>query len=58
MAFEIPFIQNNRCLTGVDSHTILETKKVRKIGRGHYASVLIARYNGEEFVLKEIFCKN
>ena len=24
---------------------------------GHFASVLTARYIGEEFVLKEIFCK-
>ena len=52
MAFKIPFIQASRCLTGVDSYTILETKKVREIGRGHFASVLIARHNGEEFVLK------
>ena len=58
MAFKIPFIQASRCLTGVDSYTILETKKVREIGRGHFASVLIARHNGEEFVLKEIFCKH
>ena len=58
MAFEIPFIQDSRCLTRVDSYTILEIKKVRKIDSGHFASVLIARHNGEEFVLKEIFCKN
>ena len=44
MAFKIPFIQVSRCLTGVDSFTILV----------HFASILIARYNGEELVLKEI----
>ena len=58
MSFKIPFIQGSRCLTGVDSYTILETKNVREIGRGHFALVLIARHNGEEFVLKQIFCKN
>ena len=58
MAFKIPFIQASRYLTGVDSYTIFETKKVREIGRGNFASVLIARHNGEEFVAKEIFCKH
>ena len=56
MAFKIPFIQTSRWLTGVDSYTILD-KKVREFSRGHFASVLIARHNGEEFILKEIFCK-
>ena len=54
MVFKIPFIQASRCLTGVDSYTILEITKVREIGRGHFASVIIARHNGEEFILKEI----
>ena len=57
MALKIPFIQASCCLTGVDSYIILETKKVREIGRGYFASELIARHNGEEFVLKEILCK-
>ena len=48
----------SRCLIGVDSYTILETKKVREIGREHFGSVLIARHNGEEFIVKEIFCKH
>ena len=52
MEFKIPFIQTSRCLTGVDSYTTLETKKVREIGRGHFASVLIVRRNGVEFVVK------
>ena len=56
-AFKIPFIQASWCLAGIDSSTILESKKVRKIGRGYFASVLIARHNGEEFVVKEILCK-
>ena len=56
MAFKIPFIQASRWLTGADNYTILETKKVREIGRGYFASVLIARHNGEEFVLTEILC--
>ena len=42
MALKIPFIQASRCLTSVDSYTILEKKKVREIGRGHFGSVLIA----------------
>ena len=58
MAFKIPFIQASRWLTGADNYTILETKKVREIGRGYFASVQTARYIGEEFVLKEIFCKH
>ena len=58
MAFKILFIQASRCLAGVDSYTILETKKVREIGRGHFASVLTSRHVGEEFVLEEIFCKH
>ena len=55
---KVSFIQASRCLAGVDSYTILETKKVREIGRGNFASGLIARHNEEEFVLKEIFCKH
>ena len=58
MALKISFIQARRCLTGADSYTILETKKVREIDRGHFISVLIAKHNGEEFVLKDIFCKH
>ena len=58
MAVKIPFIQASRCLIGVDSYTISEIKKVREIGRGHFASVLTARHIGEEFVLKEVFCKH
>ena len=45
-------------MTVVDSCTILERKKVRELGRGHLVSVIIGRHNGEEFVLKEIFCKH
>ena len=55
MTFNIPFIQASRRLTGVDSNTILEIKKIRETGRGYFASVLIARQNGEEFVLKKYF---
>ena len=58
MAFKIPFIQASLCLTGVDSYTYLETKKVGEIGRGPFASVLIFRHNGEKFYLKEIFCQH
>ena len=39
MTFKIPFIQASRCMIRVDSYTILETKKVREIGRGHFASL-------------------
>ena len=53
MTFKIPFIQASRRLTGVGSNTILEIKKVRGIGRGHFTSVLMGRQNGEEFVLKK-----
>ena len=52
MAFKISFIQAIRYLTGVDSYAILQTKEVREIGKEHFASVLIARHNGEEFVVK------
>ena len=58
MTFKILFTQVSRCLTGVDSYTILEIKKVREVGRGHFPSILIARHNGEEFDLKKIFCKH
>ena len=58
MTFKISFIHASQWLAGIDSYTILEIKKVREIGRGHFASVLIARHNGEEFVLKRIFCKH
>ena len=51
MSFKISFVQASRCLTGVKSYAILEIKKVREIGRGHFDSVPIARHNGEEFVL-------
>ena len=53
MALKIPFILANQCLTDIDSCTILEIKNVREI-----ASVLIARHNWEEFVLKEMSCKH
>ena len=55
MTFNIPFIQASRGLTVVDSNTVLETKKIRETGRGYFASVLIAKQNGEEFVLKKYF---
>ena len=54
MAFEIAFIQANQCLTGtggVCKYTTLETDKVRKIGKGSFSSVLLARHVGEEVVL-------
>ena len=54
MAFKILFIQASQFLTGVKK----ETKKVGEFGRGHFASVLISRHNGEEFVVKEVFCKH
>ena len=57
MALKIPFVQASRCYTGVDSYIILEAKKVRGFGRGHFPSVAIARHNREEFGMKEIFCK-
>ena len=50
------FIQASRCLTGVES--CRDKKKVREIGRGHFASVLTARHIGEEFVLNKIFWKH
>ena len=31
MAFKIPFIQADRCLTGVDSYTVLGTQKLEKL---------------------------
>ena len=34
MAFKILFIQACWCLTGVDSYTILETKKLEKLVEG------------------------
>ena len=43
-------------MAGVNSYATLETKKVKGIGRGNFAAVLIPRQNEEEFVLKEIFC--
>ena len=46
MVVKIPFIQARHCLREVDSYTILETKKVGEIGRRHFASALIAKYNG------------
>ena len=58
MIFKILFIQASRCLTGVDSYTVLCIKKVREIGRGHFTSILIARHNGEEFVQKKMSCKH
>ena len=58
MAFKIPFIEATWCLASADSYTILETKKVTETGRGHLASVLIAKHYGEGFVVKEIFCKH
>ena len=58
MAFKIPFILVSRLLSGVDSYTIFEIKRVREIGRGHFASVLIAMHNGETFVLKKVFCRH
>ena len=42
MAFKTPFIQASQCLAGADCYTVLEIKKVREIGRGNFASVLIA----------------
>ena len=55
MALRVLFIPADLRLTGagcVDSYTILEKEKVKEIGRGHFASVLLARHNGEAVVLK------
>ena len=54
MAFKVPLIQANLHLTGTrggDSYTILKTDKVRETGGRSFASVLLARHNGEEVVL-------
>ena len=36
----------------------MRDRKIKVIGKGASASAVLAKYNGEEFVLKEILCKH
>ena len=59
MEIKTPFIQASQCLTGVESYICyFRDKKVREICRRDFASLLTARHIGEEFFLKDIFCKH
>ena len=43
---------------GIDSFALSETEKIRVIGKGAFASAVLAMHNGEEVVLKEMLCKH
>ena len=61
MAFKVPFIPTKRRLEdayGIDRFTLSETERIKVIGKEAFASVVLAKHNGEEFVLKEMLCKH
>ena len=61
MAFKVPFIPTKRHLEdadGIDSFTLFETERVKVIGKGAFASAVLAKHDGEEVVLKEMLCKH
>ena len=60
MAFKVPFIPTKKRLedaVGIDSFALSETEKIKVIGKGAFASAVLAKHNGEEVVLKEMLCK-
>ena len=36
----------------------MRDRKIKVIGKGASASAVLAKYNGEEFILKEMLCKH
>ena len=57
MVFKVPFIPTKRRLEdvdGIDSFALSETEIIKVIGKGTFASAVLAKHNGEEVVL---FCK-
>ena len=61
MAFKVPFIPTKRRLEdadGIDSFTLSETERIKVIGKGAFASAVVAKHNGEGVVLKEMLCKH
>ena len=61
MALKVPFIPTKRRLedaNGIDRFTLSETERIKVIGKEAFASVVLAKHNGEEFVLKEMLCKH
>ena len=61
MAFKVPIIPTKRRLedaNGIDRFVLSKTKKIKVIGKGAFASAVLAKHNGEEVVLKEMLCKH
>ena len=60
MTFKVLFIPNKRRLEdaeGIDSFALSETEKIRVIGKGAFASALLAKFTGMEVAPKEMLCK-
>ena len=55
MAFKISFIPTKRRLEdadGIDSSALSKTRNIKLIGKGDFASAVLAKHNEEEVVLK------
>ena len=61
MAFKVPFVSTKRSLEdadGIDTFALFVTERIKIIGKGTFASAVLAQHNGEEVVLKEMLCKH
>ena len=61
MALKVSFIPTKRRLEdadGIDSLALSKMEKIKVIGKGAFASAVLAKHNGEKVVLKEMLCKH
>ena len=61
MVFKVQFIPAKRRsedADGIDSLALSETKRNKVIGKGLFTLAVLAKYNGKELVLKEMFCNH
>ena len=61
IAFKVPCIPTKRHLEdadGIDSFASSKTERIKVIGKGAFASTVLAKQNEEEVVLKEMLCKH
>ena len=61
MVFKVQFIPAKRRSEDadwIDSLALSETKRNKVIGTGVFTLAILAKYNGKELVLKEMFCKH
>ena len=61
MTLKISFILTKRHLRsteGIESLALSEIKRTKLVEKGAFASAVLAKHNGEEVLLKEMFCEH